>query len=139
MDRIYQGFVTRVAQGRRLPVDRVMEIAKGHVWTGAQAKDLGLVDEIGGYQVAVQRAEALAGLHGDVRVKPFTSTQSPFAALLRLLGGGGGEADSARLLLGANAVSSDPVTRDLMETLHQAHLRAEGATVLAPIMPFSGG
>jgi protease-4 len=115
-----------------------MEIAKGHVWTGAQAKDLGLVDAIGGYQVALQRAEALAGLTGDVRVRTFTSTQSPFAALLRLFGGG--DADSARLLLGAGAsdIPRDPVTRDLIETLHQAHLRAEGATVLAPIMPFSG-
>ena len=136
MDKIYQGFVTRVAQGRRLPVDRVMEIAKGHVWTGAQAKDLGLVDQIGGYQVALQRAEALAGLTGEVRVRTFPTTQSPFAALLRLFGGG--DADSARLLLGVSDAPRDPITRDLIETLHQAHLRAEGATVLAPIMPFSG-
>ena len=37
MDRIYDEFVTRVASGRKLPVERVREIAKGRVWTGAQA------------------------------------------------------------------------------------------------------
>ncbi|MCH1928485.1 S49 family peptidase, partial [Shewanella sp. C31] len=37
MDRIYDNFIARVARGRKLPVERVREIAKGRVWTGAQA------------------------------------------------------------------------------------------------------
>ena len=40
MDQIYGNFLSRVAQGRRLPLPRVQEIAKGHVWTGAQAREL---------------------------------------------------------------------------------------------------
>ena len=61
MDRIYNGFVARVAAGRRLPEDRVRQIAKGRVWTGVQAKDLGLVDDVGGFYLAIDRAKALAG------------------------------------------------------------------------------
>src|SRR6185312_11698241 len=56
MDRIYNGFVARVAEGRRMTVAQVGNIAKGHVWTGAQAKSLGLIDELGGFQQAVDRA-----------------------------------------------------------------------------------
>ena len=65
MDRIYDGFVARVAEGRKMTVQQVNDIAKGHVWTGAQAKSLGLVDYIGGFPQAVDRAKALAGITGD--------------------------------------------------------------------------
>jgi protease-4 len=137
MDRIYQGFVARVAQGRHLPQDRVMQIAKGHVWTGAQAKDLGLVDELGGYPQALARARVLAGLPADARVKPFSTGQNPFAALLRLFGGG--DADNTSLTLAAaGEMGRDPEARVLVEALRQARLRQQGAMVLAPIMPFEG-
>jgi protease-4 len=133
MDRIYAGFVGRVSDGRHLPVARVMEIAKGHVWTGVQAKGLGLVDQLGGFQLAVERAKALAGLQGEVRIKPFSGTPNPFAALLRMFGG---DADSARLMVAASELAQDPQARLLLENLRQARLRDQGATVLAPIMPF---
>jgi len=134
MDHIYAGFVGRVSDGRHLPVARVMEIAKGHVWTGAQAKGLGLVDELGGFQVALDRAKVLAGIHGEVRIKPFSGTPNPFAALIRMFGG---DAESARLMAAASELTQDPQARVLMESLRQARLRDQGATVLAPIMPFS--
>ncbi len=133
LDRIYQGFVARVAQGRHLPLARVEEIAKGRVWTGVQAKQLGLVDDLGGYALALERAKALAGLHGKVRVKAISGRPSPFAAILRMFGG---DADSARLMLAASELSRNPEARQLIESLRQARLREEGATVLAPIMPF---
>ncbi|MET0274884.1 MAG: signal peptide peptidase SppA, partial [Phenylobacterium sp.] len=69
MDRIYDTFVARVSEGRNLPVERVREIARGHVWTGAQAKQLGLVDQLGGFYDAVDKAKALAKLKDDVRLK----------------------------------------------------------------------
>jgi protease-4 len=134
MDHIYAGFVARVAEGRHLPVARVMEIAKGHVWTGAQAKDLGLVDYLGGFSEAVIRAKALANISGDARIKPFSSTPNPFAALAKLFGA---NADSTQLMAAASELTQDPQARLLMENLRQARLRDQGATVLAPIMPFT--
>ena len=65
---------------------RCGEIAKGHVWTGAQAKALGLVDELGGFSQAVDRAKALAGIKGAARLKPFETSANPFAAIARLFG-----------------------------------------------------
>jgi protease-4 len=133
MDRIYNGFVARVAEGRRMTVQQVDQIAKGHVWTGAQAKSLGLVDYLGGFPQAVDRAKALAGISGSARLKSFATSQSPFAAIARLFGAG---ADSARLMAAASELAQDPDTRAMVETLHEARLREAGATVLAPIPSF---
>ena len=52
VDTIYDGFVSRVAEGRKLPAGTVAQSAKGRVWTGQQAKQLGLVDSLGGLQDA---------------------------------------------------------------------------------------
>jgi protease-4 len=135
MDRIYNGFVARVAEGRKMTVAQVSEIAKGHVWTGVQAKSLGLVDELGGFPQAVDRAKALAGIKGAARLKPFETSANPFAAIARLFGAG---ADSARLMAAASELSQDPDARALIESLHEARLRQAGATVLAPMPPLSG-
>ena len=132
MDRIYTGFVARVAEGRRMTTQQVDAIAKGHVWTGAQAKGLGLVDELGGFPQAVDRAKALAGIKGEARLKSFNAPQSPFAALARLFGA---SADSARLMAAASELAQDPQAQALLQGLHDARLRQEGATVLAPTLP----
>src|SRR5690606_28840991 len=81
MDRIYGEFITRVSRGRKLAPERVREIAQGRVWTGVQARELGLVDEIGGFYQAVDRAKSLAGLKGDVRLERMTPSASPLQAL----------------------------------------------------------
>ncbi|MEO8115948.1 MAG: signal peptide peptidase SppA, partial [Phenylobacterium sp.] len=129
MDQIYADFTARVAQGRKLPIERVREIAKGHVWTGAQAKQLGLVDELGGFYQAVDKAQALAGLTGEPRLKRMTPNASPFEAMERLLGV---SATSARTLAAAAWIFGDPRAQGLMDQLAQARLRERGALVLAP-------
>jgi protease-4 len=130
MDRIYNGFIARVAEGRRLPVERVEEIARGHIWTGAQAKTLGLVDSLGGFPQAVERAKALAHISGQARLKRFATQANPFEAIARLFGA---SADSARLMAAAGVLAGDPQARALVESLRQARLRQAGATVLAPM------
>ncbi|MEO8432434.1 MAG: signal peptide peptidase SppA [Acidobacteriota bacterium] len=62
LDRIYDDFTTKVALGRRLPKERVLEIARGRIWTGEDAKALGLVDELGGMETAVRLAKRAAGI-----------------------------------------------------------------------------
>ncbi|HEY1447737.1 MAG TPA: signal peptide peptidase SppA [Caulobacteraceae bacterium] len=130
MDRIYDGFVARVALGRRLPEARVREIARGRVWTGAQAKTLGLVDQVGGFYDAVDRAKALGGIVGEARLQPFGAAGSAFEAIQRLFGGQASVAPLAALGLD---VRNDPELQALLAAARDARLRAEGATVLAPL------
>jgi protease-4 len=74
--RIYQGlrhfynrFLQIVSTGRHLPVDRIDAIARGHVWTGRQARQLGLVDELGGLPDVLLEARRRAGLGQETPVQ----------------------------------------------------------------------
>ena len=130
MDSIYANFIARVATGRKLPVERVREIAKGRVWTGAQARSLGLVDEVGGFYQAVDKAKALAKLEGDVPLRRMTPTEGAFEALQKALGV---SATSARTLVAAAWVFGDPRAEAVLDQISEAKLREGGAgTVLAP-------
>jgi protease-4 len=62
VDAFYAAFVRRVARGRQLGEERVRELATGEVWLGEQAVDLGLVDEIGDLERAVELAAEAAGV-----------------------------------------------------------------------------
>jgi protease IV len=68
-DLFYTDFVERVAHGRNLSVDAVDAVARGRVWTGADALEHGLVDELGGLRTAVRKAKVLAGLDEDAKVR----------------------------------------------------------------------
>jgi protease-4 len=83
LDRIYADFTAKVAQGRRLPVERVHEIARGRVWTGADARERGLVDELGGLDHAVNVARDRAGLEPTDRPRTQTYPHVPMVARLR--------------------------------------------------------
>jgi len=68
-DLFYTDFVQRVADGRGMTVEEVDAVARGRVWTGADALARGLVDELGGLRAAVERAKVLAGFDADAEVK----------------------------------------------------------------------
>jgi protease IV len=75
LDRIYDDFTAKVAEGRDMTREKVHELARGRVWTGADAKANGLVDELGGLDLAIDLARRKAGLAADAptRVFPHTS------------------------------------------------------------------
>ncbi|MDZ4319660.1 MAG: signal peptide peptidase SppA, partial [Phenylobacterium sp.] len=130
MDNVYDEFVVRVARGRNLTPQRVDEIARGRVWTGAQAKSLGLVDELGGFYQAVEKAKSLAGLEGEVRLRRMTPQATPLQALERALGMG---SVSVKTLAAAAWVLGDPRAQGVLDTLAAERLRAQhSAAVLAP-------
>jgi len=81
MTGIYDLFLARVSEGRRIPVERVAASAEGRIFGGREAKDRGLVDAIGGLAQAIARARSLAGLPADARFG--VSDESP--GLLGLL------------------------------------------------------
>ncbi|HSZ63303.1 MAG TPA: signal peptide peptidase SppA [Terriglobales bacterium] len=69
LDRVYVDFTSKVADGRKLSKDKVLEIAKGRIWSGQDAKNLGLVDELGGYDMALKLAKRAAGVPADEEVR----------------------------------------------------------------------
>ncbi|MDQ3125620.1 MAG: signal peptide peptidase SppA, partial [Pseudomonadota bacterium] len=130
IDRTYEEFIARVAAGRRLPPARVREIARGRVWTGAQARQIGLVDQLGGLEEAIAKARELARIpDGDsVRFKRYPEAQSPFEALSQAFGVSG---EAARVLIGIGGVMNDPAAEAAVRSIQTERARASGASVLA--------
>jgi protease-4 len=82
-DLLYTDFVERVAEGRNLSIQAVDAVARGRVWTGADAVERGLVDELGGLRAAVRRAKQLAGLDEDTEVRVVSYPGSSLLDLVR--------------------------------------------------------
>lgn len=74
MEDTYGVFKSRVAEGRHKTVDEVEQIAKGRVWTGAKAKQLGLVDDIGGLDAALDAARSVAKIDASVEIEVYPSS-----------------------------------------------------------------
>jgi len=105
LDRVYQDFTSKVADGRKLPKEKVLEVAKGRIWTGEDAKARGLVDELGGYPVALKLVKQAIKLKesDDVTLRAFPKKKTTFEALMARLNsqeeGESSEAKQAELML----------------------------------------
>lgn len=86
IDETYQEFVRIVAEGRELPIDEAQKLADGRIYTGRQALELGLVDQLGDISVAVQRAAELGGIEGEPRIIEYEPPFSVFQGLFGLAG-----------------------------------------------------
>jgi len=115
MENIYVDFTSRVAEGRNIPIERVKEIAKGRVWTGAQAKEIGLVDEFGGIMRAIEIAKELAEIEADdkVRIKSFPREKTPQEQLMEMFSA---SAQSAATLEELRTLADTPEFKALLET-----------------------
>ena len=80
--QVYDTFLLRVATGRKMTIEQVDAVAQGRVWTGADALDKGLVDEIGGLDAAVAYAVEQAGLE-EYKVKELPKMKDPFEEFLK--------------------------------------------------------
>jgi protease-4 len=69
LDRVYEDFTSKVADGRGLPLERVREIARGRVWSGDDALELGLVDRLGGVHEAMALVREELGLAADAELR----------------------------------------------------------------------
>lgn len=126
IDRAYQDFIGLVAEGRELTREQVREVARGRVWTGAQAMERGLVDHLGGFQFAISRARELAGIEADARVqlRYYPAQENPFDSIGKFFGV---SAEAVEGLARVNAALSDPRVQRAMAALREedANVRAE--------------
>jgi len=123
LDTTYADFTGKVAAGRGLTQEQVLAVAKGQIWSGADAKEAGLVDALGGYRTAIDLAKDAAGLAAEVTVqlRPFPAERDPFAALLEDAFGGGIESPATLKLLRSLARAAE-----LLAPLVQAAEMASG-------------
>ena len=89
IDRGYKTFTKRVSDGRKIPVERVYEIAEGRVWLGQDALKIKLVDGIGGIEQAVAKAAELAKVK-EYRTKAYPAKADMFESLLNRASSEGG-------------------------------------------------
>ncbi len=95
VDRIYDEFTTKVAESRGIPLEKVLEIAEGRVWSGGAAKALGLVDEFGGLSSAIEWTAQKAQLGDDFRLVFYQAQKTRWQQLIESIGRERDERDRA--------------------------------------------
>ena len=109
-DAIYADFMSKVATGRKLPLAKVQEIAKGRVWSGADAKGQGLVDKLGGFWTAVDELKLAAHIPQASRIvfKRYPRPHGFFDAVSEFFG----ESEaSMRAMQGWSTLANTPAAR----------------------------
>jgi protease IV len=86
IEKIYSDFVSKVAMGRKMNFESVDNIGQGRVWSGTKAKDIGLVDEIGGLNDAIKGAARLANIE-KYSIKELPAIEDTYTRILSQLGG----------------------------------------------------
>jgi protease-4 len=124
MQSIYDLFIARVAEARKLPEAHVRDNAEGRIWSGAQGRDRGLVDELGGLSTALDLARKLSGLGRDAAVTVEGGRESLLDMLLV-----GDDASAAEI---SAAIARFDRDHALLSELPR-ELRASAAT-LAPLL-----
>ncbi|MCU0527017.1 MAG: signal peptide peptidase SppA [Elainella sp. Prado103] len=103
VDQLYEQFLSIVAESRPIPSQKVAEIAQGRVWSGVSAKTIGLVDELGGLEAAVQAAVQAADIEDSWRLEEYPQRRSFETQLLR------------RLLSSRSEATQDPFRQELQK------------------------
>jgi len=128
LDRVYKDFTQKVADGRKLPLEKVLEIAKGRIWSGEDAKALGLVDELGGFPTALRlmREELKLKPDAPLNIKVFTKKKS-FIELLLGKGEESGESTTEGIL-----IQMLQTIRPIMKILKMATAYPEESVLMMP-------
>ncbi|MBW4443258.1 MAG: signal peptide peptidase SppA [Plectolyngbya sp. WJT66-NPBG17] len=104
VNRIYNQFLTKVSDSRKLEKSKVAEIAQGRVWSGVQAKSLGLVDQLGGLEDAIRAAAERAKLGDDWQIEEYPKARSFEERLIETLSGAS---------LDQSKTAIDPITSEM--------------------------
>ncbi|HEY5336818.1 MAG TPA: signal peptide peptidase SppA, partial [Rhizomicrobium sp.] len=117
-DAIYADFTQKVSAGRKIPLAQVQNIAKGRVWSGSDAHDRGLVDELGGFWTAADEAAKMAGEPAGDRIvfKHYPQPRGFFETLGSVFGA---STASLKAIQGLATVAQSPMARALIEAVSE--------------------
>ena len=133
MRDFYNGFLDKTAESRHKTRDEVHELAQGRVWTGAQAKERGLVDRLGGLEEAIAAVKELAEIDPETAVETvvYPRRRTFYEALSDQFGrSGGASASVVRALTGAHGPA-----RAIASATAPGRLFRRGETLA--LMPFA--
>ncbi|MFS8085600.1 MAG: signal peptide peptidase SppA [Acidobacteriota bacterium] len=135
-DTYYGQFLPKVAKGRNKKVEEIDAIGQGRVWTGAQGKGNGLVDEYGGLDKAIEIAKQLANIPADKTVQRVIRPQPP-SFLDQLMSSGGDDSDQTSAEMKQQAAMVASLPEDVRRTLRYMQLmdRAKRGEAIY-MMPF---
>ena len=126
---VYDAFTQRVAEGRNMTRERVEKLARGRVWTGNDALENGLVDEIGDLEYAVAYAAQLASIEqGDIRRVALPEAKDPFESFVEDLTG---------VEAGLHALGFTGVEEELLRELWQVRRMVETGDPIQARLPYS--
>lgn len=131
LKRGYDRFTSIVAEGRGLSEDQIDDVARGRVWSGADALEVGLVDELGGFTDAIEKAKELADIatEEDVRLVFYPARKTGFEALEELFGA------STEVARAASVIGTLAGDERLDDALTQMQLlQNERSQALGPIL-----
>lgn len=131
-DTIYTDFKQKVAEGRKLPLAKVEAIAKGRVWTGADALPRGLVDELGTFWTAVGEVKKQIGVSPDVRLvfKEYPQKAGFLETVAELLSG---TTAGVRAVEGISAIVNRPAVQEVLGGL--THMPQSSVELRATNLP----
>ena len=121
IEGIYKTFITHVGEGRGMSTNSVDKIGQGRVWTGYDAKDIGLIDTYGGIEKAIEIAAYLADIK-DYRVISLPKKKDPFIELASKISNSSILADQILEKLGFTTELTDPIEKLLKNEKIQARL-----------------
>lgn len=127
IEMTYETFLERVASGRNMSVEEVNEVAQGRVWSGQDALDKGLVDELGNLEAAIAEAAEMAGLE-KYGIRKYPKYKSDFERLME-------DFSSAKLKIGESVIKEE-LGEEAYQTLKQLKQMTEQQGVQAR-MPFT--
>ncbi len=135
LDSTYADFTGKVAAGRGMTQEEVLAVAKGQIWSGADAKAAGLVDELGGYRKAIDIAKEVAGISSDteVELRGYPAPRDPFDAFLDFATAGEVDSPALRSLLRNLARLAEAVA-PLARALDGLGDDPRGQTLRAPLL-----
>ena len=114
IENFYDVFLTRCADGRGMSKEEIDKIGQGRVWTGEQALEMGLVDEIGDIQRAMEVAAELAGLT-EYQIKTVSGSSDPLMEFLKKQFG------DVKLSIIQDVIGEDAEILNLLRTIRQTY------------------
>lgn len=140
LDATYGAFTSGVAEGRKLPLEKVRELAKGRVYTGRQAKELGLVDALGGYHTAIKLVREALGVSEDqfLMLVNYPAQRSPWEVVMKLMSGEVSVGDLRAAVSARIAADALADVRPLLSPLLPILRSGEENTIMMPAMATQG-